>query len=149
MTKGSQDLVAPCGVYCGACPALVKSNTCLGCRSEDRNQKRTSKWNCRIRDCVLSKKGTDFCFQCDEYPCKNLTDKLRDSHPDDSRYSYRHEILTNLEGVRELGIERWVRNQKKKWTCRRCRGTVMFYSYKCATCGLEHVGDDGTVINDT
>ena len=39
--------VAPCGVLCAACPSFGK--TCLGCASENKNQNRISKWNCKIR----------------------------------------------------------------------------------------------------
>ena len=45
--------LAPCGVWCGACPSFKK--TCLGCASEDPKQKRTSKWGCRIRVCAYDK----------------------------------------------------------------------------------------------
>ena len=58
-----QILAAPCGVYCGACPSLHKG-TCYSCSSDDRSQKRTSKWNCKIRRCCVDEhKFEGYCLK--------------------------------------------------------------------------------------
>ena len=72
------DETAPCGIYCGACPSLKIRKTCLGCGSEDRKQKRKSKWSCGIRRCCFEDKNLNFCIDCADFPCKKI-DKLKKS----------------------------------------------------------------------
>ena len=127
--------LAPCGVYCGACPSFNKS--CLGCQSEIKNQKRASKWGCKIRKCCLEEKKLDFCGNCLEFPCVNINKKLINSHPGDSKFKYRHEIPTNLAKLKELGCEDYLEYQKSRWSCPTCGGVVYFYHYICSKCGLE------------
>jgi len=135
MTKDAKDAVAPCGVFCAACPARVKKNpSCLGCRSEDRSQKRISKWSCKIRSCCTETKGLAFCFECDDLPCSRLL-KLQRTHPEDARYAYRHEILDNLEGIRAMGTQTWVQSEIEVRSCPRCGEAVMWYVYECVNCG--------------
>jgi hypothetical protein len=57
--RESVDLVAYCGLYCGACKAYLKE-TCDGCR---RNERAT--W-CKIRSCGIVK-GISSCADCDEF----------------------------------------------------------------------------------
>lgn len=125
--------LAPCGVYCGACPSYNK--TCLGCASESKNQTRTSKWGCKIRKCCYEKVQKDYCCECDKFPCKIHKQKLIDSHKGDPRFNYRHEIPENFNKMKELGISKYLNYQKEKWTCRVCNGEIKFYHYKCVDCG--------------
>jgi hypothetical protein len=127
--------LAPCGVFCGACSSFNK--TCLGCSSESRNQKRTSKWGCKIRKCCYEDKKIDYCGYCTLFPCDELNRKLIDSHPGDSKFKYRHEIPENMKKLRELGFNGYLKYQKKRWACPTCGGTVMFHRYKCGECGKE------------
>lgn len=129
------EAMGPCGVYCGACPAFDK--TCRGCGSDDRQQKRTSKFSCKLRRCSFEVKDVDHCFQCDEYPCAKLLDKLPRSHPDDPRFQYRVEALDNAERIKEVGVEAWLEEQNVKWSCPQCGGRVHFYHYRCSQCGHE------------
>lgn len=55
----SSDLVAYCGLYCGACGKYLKDN-CPGCHE---NKKAT--W-CSIRTCCIEKTYTT-CGNCEEY----------------------------------------------------------------------------------
>jgi hypothetical protein len=91
MDKRTEKL-ASCGVYCAACPSFNK--TCLGCASEDRNQKRKSKWGCRIRKCCYEQKHLDYCAYCDDFPCGIYRKKLLNTHAGDPRFTYRFEILS-------------------------------------------------------
>ena len=125
--------MGPCGVYCGACPAFDK--TCKGCGSDDRQQKRTSKFSCKLRRCCFEVKDVDHCFQCDEYPCAKLLDKLPRSHPGDPRFRYRLEVLDNSERIKQVGVERWLEEQDTRWSCPKCGGRVHFYHYRCSQCG--------------
>ena len=127
------DVLAPCGVYCGACPAFQA--TCLGCVSDSRDQARSSKWSCKVRDCCLTVKKESFCGLCSDFPCELIKKKLLASHPGESRFRYRHEIPRNFEKMKELGLEDYLEFQKKRWTCPFCEGTVRFYRYTCDLCG--------------
>ncbi|MBI5679901.1 MAG: DUF3795 domain-containing protein [Methanobacterium sp.] len=125
---------APCGVFCGACPSYEKS--CLGCGSEEHNHGRKSKWSCKIRKCCFEDKNLNFCIDCDEFPC-NLIEKLKNSHPGDDRFKYRHEIYDNLKKIHETGVENWITQQENRFTCPKCNGRVLWYNYKCNECGYE------------
>jgi hypothetical protein len=129
------DETAPCGVFCGACPSYEKS--CLGCGSDERTQRRKSKWQCKIRKCCFEDKNLNFCIDCDEYPC-NLIEKLKNSHPEDVRFRYRHEIYDNLEGIKEIGMENWVKKQENRFKCPKCNGRIVWYTYKCNECDYQY-----------
>ena len=143
MNPGSEHIppeLAPCGVFCGACPSF--GMTCLGCPSDDRKQKRTSKWGCKIRTCCYDVQGKSFCSECDQFPCKDHRKKLLDSHPGDPRYKYRHEIIENFDELSKLGMERYLDYQKRKWACPSCGGRIHMYHYKCSQCGKELNGQE-------
>jgi hypothetical protein len=128
--------LAPCGVFCGSCPSYKL--TCLGCPSENKNQKRTSKWGCKVRTCCYTVQNKNFCIECDQFPCNQHRKKLLDSHPGDPRFKYRHEILDNFKKLKELGIEDYLEYQRRKWACPSCGGLIYMYHYKCSQCG-KHV----------
>ena len=135
MLQKIPESLGPCGVYCEACPSFKLS--CNGCGSENKNQKRKRKWSCRIRVCYFVKKNFSFCFECEEFPCKVYTKKISDSHKGDKRYQYRHELPSNLERIKKIGIEKWLKEQKTRWQCPKCLGTIRFYHYKCPHCGFK------------
>jgi hypothetical protein len=129
--------LAPCGVFCGACPAFNK--TCLGCPSKNINQKRTSKWRCKIRTCCYEEKNIPFCGYCTQFPCDTINKKLIDSHFGEAAFNYRHELPENINKLRELGLKDYLTYQKQRWVCPLCGGTVTFYHYKCSECGKKIV----------
>jgi len=127
--------LAPCGVFCGACPSFNK--TCLGCASKSKEQKRTSKWGCKIRDCCYNIEEKDFCIDCIQFPCKKHRKKLLDTHQGDPKFRYRHEIPEIFKKMKEMSIEDYFEYQKQRWSCPSCGGIVNFYHYKCSKCGKE------------
>jgi hypothetical protein len=127
--------LAPCGVFCGACPSFYKS--CLGCASNDKKQSRTSKWSCKIRGCCYKTKGLDFCIYCHDYPCKIVQKKLFTSHLEDPRYTYRFEIPQVFVNLKILGLDGYYEFQKTRWQCDTCGGTIKFYIYACDKCNKE------------
>jgi hypothetical protein len=130
-----RDVLAPCGIYCGCCPSLGK--TCKGCGSEDKGQKRTSKWGCKVRTCCYETQKKDYCIECAQFPCKIHKKKLTDSHPDDPRFDYRRDIPENFSKMNELGIDDYLKYQQKRWACPHCGGIVYMYYYRCGQCGKE------------
>ena len=133
--KHLQNELAPCGVFCGACPSF--NRTCFGCASENKEQKRTSKWGCKIRDCCYNREAKDFCIDCSQFPCEKSRKKLLDTHPGDPKFKYRHEIPQNFKKMKEMGIEDFLEYQRQRWSCPSCGGTVHFYHYQCSKCGKE------------
>ena len=131
-TKRENEL-APCGVYCGACPSFNKS--CLGCSSNDKNQKRQSKWGCKIRNCCYNQKGLDYCAYCEEFPCKIIHKKLLSQHKGDPAFKYRFEIPDSFIKLKEIGLDGYLDFQKEWWKCDSCGGIIHFYYYKCSKCG--------------
>jgi hypothetical protein len=129
--------LAPCGVYCGACPSFGR--TCSGCPSEDLDQKRTSKWSCKIRTCCYETKGHTYCIQCAEFPCKTISKKLLDSHPGEPRFSYRHEITDVFPKLLQLGEAKYHQFQRDRWICPECSGRVVFYHFRCRDCEKEDI----------
>ena len=125
--------LAPCGVWCGACPSYKK--TCLGCASEEHNQDRRSKWGCKIRVCCYEKEGLDYCMDCQKFPCTVHNKKLIQSHPGDERFRYRHEIPQNFRMLKKLGTDRYIVDQTKRFLCPDCGGQVSWYHYTCKECG--------------
>ncbi|MFX0071382.1 MAG: DUF3795 domain-containing protein [Candidatus Hermodarchaeota archaeon] len=132
--KSISEKVTYCGLFCGACPSYQKG-TCLGCRSENINQNRKSKWACKIRICCHEQKQLEHCGQCDINPCNLLYKRLINSHLDDLKFNYRHQIPTNLKRLNEIGTEDWSKEQEELWICPICGTQLMFYNYKCRKCG--------------
>lgn len=127
------DPLAPCGVFCEACPSFEK--TCLGCPSNDKNQKRISKWRCKIRICCYEKKQIDFCAFCEDFPCKEFNKRLLKPHPKDERYKYRHELKQVAKRLIDLGVDDYYYWLDRKWSCTHCGGRVYMYEYVCSECG--------------
>lgn len=129
--------LAPCGVYCGACPSFNK--TCKGCASDNKDQDRCSKWSCKIRNCCYTIKELDYCIHCEEFPCKIINKKLINSHKGAAKFTYRHEIPDVFSKLKTMSLEDYFEFQKQRWKCKSCEGTVYFYHYKCNTCGREQM----------
>ena len=130
------NLAAPCGIYCGTCRQylLLKKNLlekrgfkvgCNGCRI--RNKK------CAFirRDCLaLRKNDIIFCYECEKFPCQNLK-KL------DAQYSEKFyvNLIENLKRLRDIGVEKWLEEQKKLYTCPDCGGEICVHDAECYDCG--------------
>lgn len=125
--------LAPCGVFCATCPSFSKS--CLGCASENKDQKRVSKWNCKIRKCCYEELNIDYCGYCHAFPCNKIKYKLINSHKGDARFKYRHEITKAMEMIKQLGVEQYIISKRQESSCPVCRGIIYFYHYKCSQCG--------------
>ncbi len=132
MTDIALEGIAPCGVTCFACPSYLK--TCKGCRS-DAPQKRTSKYNCKIRICCLESKQYQICSECDEVPCTALYKKLLKTHTDEAKYAYRRDTLEHFRLIKRIGLQKALELLDKRWTCPACGGRIRFYSYVCDACG--------------
>jgi hypothetical protein len=123
-------LIAPCGLNCELCMAYQREkNRCSGCRGSDED-KRVSCLRCVIITC--RKPRREFCFECDEFPCRRLKNL-------DKRYrtKYRMSMIENLMFIKTSGIGMFLENEKARWTCKNCGGTICVHRGICFACGTK------------
>ena len=132
-------LVAACGIYCGACPALIaslKAKThsdikCLGCWSTKKPSPYAPK--CVVRKCAQTK-HVQSCGECKEYPCQLIPPLINDK----PKYGLREK---NLNAVHDQGLEPWLAGQKKRWTCEKCGKSFGYGDKQCPACGGQILTD--------
>jgi len=85
------ELIAPCGLYCGACPLYkaasdpalaqkiaqrqnipLEAASCAGCRPLQGHIKIMGEPGCGTYDCAINQRGVDFCYNCPDFPCLKL-----------------------------------------------------------------------------
>lgn len=137
-TLNEINLAGPCGFYCGTCrhylarsKGLLEERNlkhgCQGCRIQDKKCAWVKK------DCVLlRKKQIDFCFECEDFPCDNLKE-LDQRHVRDDGVS----LIGNLLRIKEIGVEKWLEEQEKAWTCPQCSGNLCVIDKQCYDCGYK------------
>jgi hypothetical protein len=133
--KFTAELIAPCGINCALCRAYIafthgiprqrgKVTHCAGCLPRAKN--------CFIkRKCSrLSKHEIQYCFECNEMPCKNL-DRL------DRRYRERYGVsmVENLKMLKDKGIDEFLKSQEERHRCPNCGDVVCVHDAKCYSCG--------------
>jgi hypothetical protein len=140
----NQELVAPCGLYCGVCGIYcatesgdqplkekqAKANgdtpdkiNCRGCLSD------SVYWYCAV--CVIKsctkEKGYSGCHQCESFPC----DKIDNFPVPEGKKN----ILRAIPIWKELGTEAFIKGEEKLFACDNC-GTKLFCgARKCRQCG--------------
>jgi len=124
-------LIAPCGMNCGICMAYLRDKKrCPGCRLFNKSEP-VSIARCKIKNCATFKRCTSkFCIQCEKFPC----DRLKHL---DKRYrtKYHMSMIENLGNIKEFGVREFVKNEKRRWTCSFCGGTINVHRGYCSTCG--------------
>ena len=122
-------LIAPCGMNCALCMAYQREkNHCDGCRSDNIPFEYCRR--CVIKNCqTLVQKGWTDCSPC-EKPCKRLKQL-------DKRYrtKYNMSMLENLTSIRENGMDAFVGQQARRWTCPNCGGVICVHRNQCPNCG--------------
>jgi len=91
-------LFAACGLNCGLCPRYHtdSSSRCPGCAGKGFSEAHPS---CGVLSCC-QRKGIEYCFLCEEYPCKRYDGV--DSF--DSFITHKNQ-LRDLEKAKQMGIE--------------------------------------------
>ncbi|MGE5495086.1 MAG: DUF3795 domain-containing protein [Burkholderiales bacterium] len=137
---------AVCGLFCPSCtiyigthedPERLKSLAghmgvpvseleCDGCRSGRLNI--FCRTRCNMKACAANK-GIEFCGECGEYPCKELTDFQ-------SQMPHRKELWNSLERISEAGWETWYAEMEALYSCD-CGTINSAYDIKCRKCGAE------------
>ncbi|MFW9902114.1 MAG: DUF3795 domain-containing protein [Candidatus Thorarchaeota archaeon] len=149
MTEINKALLAPCGLYCGVCAIHIadKDNNakfkeilvdvykpfsktiedikCKGCLSENQDDIFGYCKMCPIRDCVKSK-GFESCYQCNDFPCKFI-----DKFPVPVGKKV---ILRAIPQWKELGTEKWVEAEEKRYHCPECGNPLFRGAKRCNKC---------------
>jgi len=124
----SIELVAPCGLYCGACTVFratgdsaraeklaqtmgipVERVNCRGCKAEKGLIKVMGGPVCPTYQCI-EQKGLQFCYECGEFPCLKLApcaDKAQ-SLPHNTK-------IYNLVLLQKLGFDKWLPVAQQTW----------------------------------
>lgn len=130
MPKGDIDAImfAPCGMDCMVCyKHCYHKKPCAGCLNNDEGKPEHCR-KCKIKDCVKEKSLT-YCFECSEFPCK-LIKNLEKSY----NQRYQASLIENSLFVREYGLERFMEQQKLKYTCPICDGIISIHDKECSEC---------------
>ena len=129
-TQQSEDqLVAVCGLYCGACPVFKASGNialtesisqasgipaeqvrCLGCRAEKGNIKLMGGAVCPTYTCA-EQKGLQFCYECADFPCLRLAPCA-----DKAQILPHNTKVYNLVLLQKLGLEKWLQMAPQLWS---------------------------------
>jgi hypothetical protein len=152
---GSERLVAPCGLYCGACPMYLASQEkdeakfkalmqqfsagkmqlkqedllCDGCIANGRVASFCRK--CATRSCAEGKAGVTRCSDCSDFPCARITNFNNDG------MLHHAEVLQNLRQIRDMGIQKWTRYEEDRWRCPQCAASLSWYDKACQKCGAK------------
>ena len=146
-------LVAVCGLYCGACPMYLATQSndeqriqalldrfssgpmqlkredilCDGCIGDGRIASFCRR--CDIRACPTDKTNVTRCSDCPDFPCSRITDFNNDG------MTHHAEVLENLGKIRETGIREWAAYEEERWQCPQCRRPMSWYDGECSGCG--------------
>ena len=132
--RSSEELIAPCGMNCAVCSRYLsglnnlKKSRCPGCRA--KKEKCFYLFDkCRgINNDVITS-DADFCFNCDQYPCRQIK-RMDDRY----RKNYGMSIKDNLHHIKTEGIETFIEGQYEKYRCTECGGLISIHNGKCFQC---------------
>ena len=125
MKTTDADLVSPCGLYCGVCAIHIAHR--------DNNQKLKQRLVGLYKGGVDGKgslptqaKGYTGCHQCDDFPCPHI-----EAFP---MTIGKKVILRAVPYRRNVGTEKWVRDEKARYVCPDCGNTVFRGAARCNRC---------------
>ncbi len=146
-----EELVAVCGLYCGACRLYRAWHDNLAERLEEMRQRMSSRGQvtlddlhcdgclaqghlapycqeCKIRLCAANKPGVTRCSDCPDFPCSLITDFNNDG------MRHHAEVLQNVRHQREIGVDEWLQEQYERWRCAFCGISLDWYARSCFRC---------------
>lgn len=126
----NQNLIAPCGINCALCMRYQrKKKPCPGCREHSGN-KYKSCLECIIINCDKRQgKDADYCYVCEEYPCKKLKglDKVY-------RTKYSMSLVENLSYIAQHGVDAFMDSEQQRWKCENCGELICVHRGYCVNC---------------
>lgn len=130
-SKIDEKMLAMCGMNCSVCYKHLSvkkySKSCHGCRQGDETLPNSCR-KCKIKDCA-NEKNLKNCFLCKDYPCKWIKTL-------DKSYRQRYDVSLIENGLccKKDGIDSFLRQEKKKWTCPKCKGIISLHDKFCSEC---------------
>jgi len=123
-------LIAPCGIYCGACYMFLRDKKrCKGCRIDSIDKPKYCD-KCKIAHCeMLSKTSNGFCYECEKFPCQRLKQL-------DKRYrtKYSTSLIQNQITIKEKGTKTFLNQEAEIRTCPKCGSVVSIHWKGCFKC---------------
>ena len=83
------------------------------------------------KDCPLLKDKIDSCIRCQFFPCWKL-EKLNQTYADKN---WNANGINNLLEIKEMGMEKWLKKERKLCSCPRCGEVICIHDRKCSGCG--------------
>ena len=121
---GSQ-LFAPCGMNCMVCFAHCSTKkACGGCLGTDESKPGHCR-TCLRKNCAAERE-LSYCYECSDFPCRRIRDLDR---------SYGVSLIEQSLFVKENGIELFLENERKRYTCAACGGVISLHDHRCSECG--------------
>lgn len=106
--------IGVCGLDCGLCPRYytVGTSRCPGCAGPDFSNKHPS---CSFTTCCIKKKNLEVCAECPEFPCSKFkSEEEYQQLKQSSSYPPYKKVMSNLNFIKEYGIEKFIEQQKKR-----------------------------------
>ena len=102
-------LFSACGLNCGLCSNFhLHTNgkfKCPGCAGEGFSDVHPS---CGILSCT-QRKGFEFCFECDEFPCKKYV-----GWGDADSFITHRNYIADMEKAKQIGMEAYIAEQNER-----------------------------------
>lgn len=120
---------------CRLCWGYIREkNSCPGCLTPNAQESKKSQYRalCTIKNCEYFTSGkVKYCSDnCDRFPCVRLKQL-------DKRYrtKYKMSMIENLKMINDLGIRKFISNEKERWKCPECGDLICMHKPACLTCG--------------
>ena len=134
-----QTMIGCCGLDCSACSAAYGDSPCRGCGGPEKYKPEFCRSICGIKVC--EKRINDqyrFCYECPEYPCE-----ITCAHDQrcQAEYISRESPFENLKRIQEVGVEKFLHEERDRWTCVECGGVIRSQDGICSGCGRNYSFD--------
>ena len=131
------DMIAPCGLDCSICSqALKEVDPCPGCNGPNENKPDFCAHKCGIILCEKRKtNGYRFCDECPDFPCEYVMEK---ENRYTSKYPLKESVLWNLQMIREQGMDAFLDQERRRWTCEECGSPICVHTGICSGCKKQY-----------